>query len=96
MLNALPERTKSKNLSNGSEISNEASRQNGSTGIGIIRPTDKESKPEYLVTMRMIYMITISGYYKWIFRIYLELEGSTRNTMVPGKPNPSMFSFSPR
>ena len=35
-----------------SGISKEVSRQNGSMGIDIIRPTDKESKPEYLVTWK--------------------------------------------
>jgi len=33
-------------------ISREVSRQNGSMGIDIIRPTDKESKPEYVIIFR--------------------------------------------
>jgi antibiotic biosynthesis monooxygenase (ABM) superfamily enzyme len=35
-----------------SGISREVSRQNGSMGIDIIRPTDKESKPEYVIIFR--------------------------------------------
>ncbi|MGH9965898.1 MAG: hypothetical protein ACRD5E_13890 [Nitrososphaeraceae archaeon] len=35
-----------------SGISKEVSRQDGSTGIDIIRPTDKESKPEYVIIFR--------------------------------------------
>jgi antibiotic biosynthesis monooxygenase (ABM) superfamily enzyme len=35
-----------------SGISRELSRQNGSIGIDIIRPTDKESKPEYVIIFR--------------------------------------------
>jgi antibiotic biosynthesis monooxygenase (ABM) superfamily enzyme len=35
-----------------SGISKEVSRQDGSMGIDIIRPTDKESKPEYVVIFR--------------------------------------------
>lgn len=35
-----------------SGINREVSRQNGSMGIDIIRPTDKESKPEYVIIFR--------------------------------------------
>ena len=35
-----------------SGITREVSRQNGSMGIDIIRPTDKESKPEYVIIFR--------------------------------------------
>jgi uncharacterized protein len=35
-----------------SGISREVSRQNGSMGIDIIRPTDKELKPEYVIIFR--------------------------------------------
>jgi antibiotic biosynthesis monooxygenase (ABM) superfamily enzyme len=35
-----------------SGISKEVSRQEGSMGIDIIRPTDKESKPEYIIIFR--------------------------------------------
>jgi uncharacterized protein len=35
-----------------SGISKEVSRQEGSMGIDIIRPTDKESKPEYVIIFR--------------------------------------------
>jgi antibiotic biosynthesis monooxygenase (ABM) superfamily enzyme len=35
-----------------SGISKEVSRQNGNMGIDIIRPTDKESKPEYVIIFR--------------------------------------------
>jgi antibiotic biosynthesis monooxygenase (ABM) superfamily enzyme len=35
-----------------SGISRDVSRQNGSMGIDIIRPTDKESKPEYVIIFR--------------------------------------------
>src|SRR5262245_8950613 len=35
-----------------SGISKEVSRQNGSMGIDIIRPTDNESKPEYVIIFR--------------------------------------------
>jgi uncharacterized protein len=35
-----------------SGISQEVSRQNGSMGIDIIRPSDKESKPEYVIILR--------------------------------------------
>ena len=35
-----------------SGIAKEVSRQNGSMGIDIIRPTDKESKPEYVIIFR--------------------------------------------
>ena len=35
-----------------SGITREVSRQNGSMGIDIIMPTDKESKPEYVIIFR--------------------------------------------
>ena len=35
-----------------SGVSKEVSRQNGSMGIDIIRPTDNESKPEYVIIFR--------------------------------------------
>ena len=45
-----------------SGISREVSRQNGSMGIDIIRPTDKESKPEYVIIFRFDNYVNLT---KW-------------------------------
>jgi uncharacterized protein len=45
-----------------SGINREVSRQNGSMGIDIIRPTDKESKPEYVIIFRFDNYVNLT---KW-------------------------------
>jgi uncharacterized protein len=45
-----------------SGITREVSRQNGSMGIDIIRPTDKESKPEYVIIFRFDNYVNLT---KW-------------------------------